>query len=88
MYILDPGTTMDEVPDVGGDLTIWHDHQNLCWDASGGRLAGVVVNGRCVPGGTLKATAPMLHVWVEDHECGPFAGIEGHGSGCSSDHSH
>jgi hypothetical protein len=30
----------------------------------------------------------MLHVWVTEHECGPFAGIEGsHGSSCG-DHEH
>jgi hypothetical protein len=88
MYILEQGRTMDDVPSVGGELMTWHDHQNLCWDASGARLAGIVVNGRCVPGGTLRATAPMLHVWLGDHECGPFAGIEGHGAGCGTDHTH
>jgi hypothetical protein len=88
MYILDRGKTMDDVPSVGGELTTWHDHQNLCWDATGGKLAGVLVNGRCVPGGTLRESSPMLHVWIEDHECGPFAGIEGHGAGCSSEHTH
>jgi hypothetical protein len=34
----------------------------------------------------LRATAPMLHVWLEDTPCGPFAGIEGHGGSC--DHAH
>jgi hypothetical protein len=86
MYLLDRGSTMDDVPDVAGSLTTWHDHQNLCWDASGQRLAGVLVDGTCRPGGELQATSPMLHVWVTDHECGPFAGIEGHGEGCSHEH--
>jgi hypothetical protein len=86
MYILEPGKTMADVPDVAGELTVWHDHQNLCWDRSGLRLAGVLVNGQCFPGGTLRATPPMLHVWLADHECGPFAGIEGHGGGCTHGH--
>lgn len=86
MYILSTGTTMDEVPDVAGELTVWHDHQNLCWDPTGTRLAGILVNGQCQPGGVLRATAPMLHVWLEDTPCGPFVGIEGHGGSC--DHSH
>jgi hypothetical protein len=86
MYILDVGKTMDDVPDVAGELTVWHDHQNLCWDRSGLRLAGLLVNGRCFPAGTLQPTPPMLHVWLADHPCGPFAGIEGHGGGCAHGH--
>jgi hypothetical protein len=91
MYILPPGSTMDDVPDIAGPITAWHDHQNLCWDPDDpARLAGILVNGTCVPGGVFRATAPMLHVWVEPHPCGPFAGIEGgpasHGEGCDAAH--
>jgi hypothetical protein len=86
MYILEVGKTMADVPDVAGELTTWHDHQNLCWDPSGTRLAGLLVGGRCFPGGTFRATPPMLHVWLRDHPCGPFAGIEGHGQGCQHGH--
>ena len=90
MYLLERGATMDDVPQVAGDLTVWHDHRNLCFDASGVRLAGVSTDGRtCTPGGTLQVTPPMLHVWVTDHPCGPFAGIEGHGAGtCEAGHGH
>ena len=77
MYILPPGKTMADVPDIAGAMTQWHDHQNLCWDDTGTRLAGVLRNGKCVPGGTFRPTPPMLHVWVTEHPCGPFAGIEG-----------
>lgn len=94
MYILDKGKTMDDVPEVAGELTTWHDHTNLCWDESGTRLAGIVVRDRCVPRGTLWETPPMLHVWLEEQPCGWFAGIEGvgglagHGSSdCDHDHS-
>lgn len=83
MYILEWGKTMSDVPDIAGELTAWHDHQNLCWADSGIRLAGVLVNGRCFPGGTFRPTPPMLHVWLQDHKCGPFAGIEGHGGGAT-----
>jgi hypothetical protein len=79
MYILERGKTMADVPDVAGALTTWHDHQNLCWDANG-KLAGIVVNGQCRPGGTFRATAPMMHVWLTDPPCGPFSGVEGHGA--------
>lgn len=86
MYILEMGKTMDEVPDLAGELTVWHDHQNLCWDDAGVRLAGLLVDGRCVPRGTFRPTPPMLHVWVQEHPCGPFAGIDGHGEGCAHGH--
>jgi len=80
MYILENGSTMDDVPEIAGELTSWHDHQDHCWDPTGTRLAGVVRDGRCFPGGTPRPSAPMLHVWLEDQRCGPFAGIEGHGA--------
>ncbi len=86
MYILERGTSMADVPELAGDLTTWHDHQNLCWDDTRTELAGALVNGECMPGGTLRETAPMLHVWLEDHECGPFSGIENHGGGCVAGH--
>ena len=38
MYLLPFGATMADAPDVAGDLTPWHDHQNLCWD--GARVVG------------------------------------------------
>jgi len=86
MYILNRGTTLADAPDIAGGLTPWHDHQNLCWDDTGTRLAGIVVNGRCVPGGTFRGTSPMMHVWVDNTPCGPFSGIEGHGGACQHTH--
>lgn len=85
MYILSPGKTMANVPDIAGELTTWHDHQNLCWE--GARVVGTTdATGTCQRG-TFRSTPPMLHVWTVPHECGPFAGIDGsHGQGC--DHSH
>jgi hypothetical protein len=81
MYILGVGKTMADVPDVAGELTTWHDHQDLCWDGNG-RVVGRFRNGACRPAGTLLPTPPMLHVWVVPNDCGPFAGIEGHGEAC------
>jgi hypothetical protein len=85
MYIMEPGTTMENVPDIAGELTPWHDHQNLCF-APNGRLSGRLVKGACVPGGTLRVTAPMMHVWLADTPCGPFSGVEGHGGDCQHAH--
>jgi hypothetical protein len=88
MYILGFGATMDDVPDIAGELTTWHDHQNLCWE--GARVVGTTdATGSCQRG-VFRATPPMLHVWMPGQEpaCGPFAGIEGsHGSDCG-DHGH
>lgn len=85
MYILDFGKTMDDVPDVAGELTTWHDHQDLCW--IGVRVVATTdARGNC-PRGVFRGTSPMLHVWMLPHPCGPFAGIEGsHGSGCGHEH--
>lgn len=86
MYILGFGSTMADVPDVAGELTTWHDHQNLCWD--GPRVVGTTDRTGSCERGTFRPTPPMLHVWVTEHPCGPFAGIEGaHGSGCEHGHS-
>jgi hypothetical protein len=86
MYILKWGETLANAPDIAGSLTPWHDHQNLCWDGNG-KLAGIVVDGQCRPGGTFAATPPMMHVWLTDPACGPFSGVEGHGTeGCAHTH--
>ncbi len=74
MYIAEAGTNINDVPDVGGHP--WHIHDNLCWDPTGTRLAGISVNGHCIPGGTLGITAPMIHVWVVPNACGQFADLE------------
>lgn len=87
MYILEPGDTMADVPDIAGSLTTWHDHQNLCWDPAGRIVTGILVDGTCIPRGVFRPTPPMLHVWLRPHPCGPFAGIEGsHGAGCTHGH--
>jgi hypothetical protein len=74
MYIAARGTDINNVPDVGGNP--WHIHDNLCWDPTGTHLAGILVNGRCIPGGTLGVTAPMIHAWIVPNACGQFANLE------------
>jgi hypothetical protein len=76
MYILPRGWTMEDVPDIAGNLTVWHDHDNLCFDPQTSRLSGVFVDGKCRPAGVHVPTAPMLHVWVTPNPCGPFAGTD------------
>lgn len=76
MFMLNPGDTLDDVPELGGKLTQWHVHDNLCF--SGPRVAGLTDSaGACAPGLTKGAETPMIHVWIEPHPCGPFAALDG-----------
>jgi len=85
MYILNPGKTMETTPPLAGELTSWHLHDNLCFD--GGRLVALAVGGVC-PRGVLLVTPPMLHVWMIEQPCGPFAGIESLNGGACGTHGH
>ena len=76
MYILEEPKRMGDEPEIAGSLTTWHLHADLCWDPTGKRVIGVHRTNRCIPGGALKETTPMLHVWREPHKCGPFAEAE------------
>jgi hypothetical protein len=84
MYSLPFGSTFADVPDVGGALTQWHVHRNLCLTNNPQQrvVAGITSeNGGC-PAGTSKAgNTPMIHVWVVPNPCGPFAALEGIGAG-------
>ena len=81
MYMLDPSKTLDDVPDIGGKLTQWHIHNNLCFTATG-QVAGLTaVDGSCRPGLNKGSQAPMIHVWITKNPCGPFAALEGVGAG-------
>jgi hypothetical protein len=89
MYMAPAGTPDDEVPDVGGPITQWHIHNNLCYSpvrmvdgAPQRTVVGLTSgDGTCSRGESLSPHAPMLHVWVVDHECGPFSSLEGVGAG-------
>lgn len=60
---------------VGGCLTKWHVHDNLCSsDPDNGMITGVRNrDGACPRGQVPWAGAPMLHTWVIDVPGGPFA---------------
>jgi len=84
MYMLPFGSRFSDAPDVGGALTQWHIHADLCLtnDPTQKTLAGFVqVNGQCSPGSSKAGGMPMLHVWVVPNPCGPFAALEGIGAG-------
>lgn len=102
MYMLGDEYSLTTVPNVGGPLTQWHIHDNLCFDRDpmehgSTRVVGVTTSdGDCRFGMKLRPN-PMLHVWLEPQVCGPFAALEGVGAGqvqpgeehlCNTLHSH
>ena len=81
MYMVDRGTPLSDVPEIGGKLTQWHTHQNLCYKPNG-TLGGLTnAEGKCAEGLILPEPTPMIHVWIRKHQCGPFAALEGIGGG-------
>ncbi len=87
MYMMPIGSRFTDVPNVGGNLTQWHIHNDLCLaDNPNDPLQKVVSgvtsgNGTC-PAGSAKAGAtPMLHTWIVANRCGPFAALDGIGGG-------
>jgi hypothetical protein len=81
MYMLPPGKTLAEVPNLGGKLMQWHIHNNLCFSSTG-QVAGIRANGgACAAGLNGGIESPMIHVWIRPNPCGPFAALEGIGGG-------
>ena len=97
MYMAEPGTTLDTTPDIGGALTQWHIHDNLCFTPAG-QVAGITdAEGNCAPSLVKFDPVPMIHVWMVPHPCGPFAALDGIAGGsikpgeerlCDSAHGH
>jgi hypothetical protein len=83
MYMLPPGSTLDAVPDVGGPLTQWHIHDNLCFsnDPVAPHVVGLTATGTCRAPTVKLASVPMIHVWIVPEACGPFSALEGVGAG-------
>lgn len=78
MYMLWPGATMADVPNLGGSLMQWHIHDNLCFSPETGKVAGLRQPGApCLNGLVKGGESPMIHVWIKEHPCGPFAALEG-----------
>jgi hypothetical protein len=81
MFMLETGQTLADAPDVGGKLTQWHIHNNLCFTTSA-VVAGLTSPGGACPAPLVKGPdTPMIHVWIRPHPCGPFAALEGIGGG-------
>lgn len=91
MFIAPPGTAINDTTLVnyGGGLLQWHVHDNLCWRNVNGvpKVIGALdANGNCPPNSVLQTGgAPMVHVWIAAHPCGPFAALEGIGAGVANE---
>ena len=84
MYMLEEGTTLDDVPNVLGNLAQFHVHNDLCWAGpdDAWRIVTVMPPSSPCPAGSFRlAIPPMVHVWIVGHPCGPFAALEGAGGG-------
>jgi hypothetical protein len=61
-------------PDIGGPLTLWHAHSNLCFNARTNIIdAFTDAAGNCPSGSFNSGTPEMLHVWVVENPNGPFS---------------
>ena len=59
-------------PRVGGPLTEWHLHPELC--AARGAIVPVLASGRC-PAGSRDIPLEMMHVWLVPNRLGPLAHV-------------
>ena len=89
MFIANPGTPITDTTLVNyaGGLMQWHVHSNLCWLTINGvpKVVGVTnAAGACLIGTLQTGGAPMVHVWITPHVCGPFAALEGNGAGVAN----
>jgi hypothetical protein len=64
-------------PDVGGALTPWHYHTNICLSLPGLLLSGLSTPwGQCPPGSVRVGSADQLHVWTAANPNGPFGDLD------------
>ncbi|TMC09922.1 MAG: hypothetical protein E6J41_09550 [Chloroflexi bacterium] len=64
-------------PDLGGALTPWHYHTNVCFSVPGLLVSGLSTPfGMCPPGSVRITTADQLHVWTAPNPNGPFGDLD------------
>jgi hypothetical protein len=83
MFILPEKYNLDNAPDIGGALTQYHIHDNLCFTADlAPHVAGLTnAQGGCNPPLVKFNPNIMIHVWIRPNDCGPFAALLGVGAG-------
>jgi hypothetical protein len=64
-------------PDIGGALTPWHYHTNVCFSLPGLLISGLSTPfGACPPGSVRITSADQLHVWTAANPNGPFGDLD------------
>ena len=64
-------------PDIGGAITPWHYHTNVCFSVPGLFVSGLSTPlGGCPPGSVRVTTADMLHVWTAPNPNGPYGDLD------------
>ena len=84
MYLLPDTVALEQVPELGGKLTQFHVHNNLCFtkDPVAPLVRGLTdAAGNCPAALQKFPEAPMIHVWITPQDCGPFSALEGIGAG-------
>jgi hypothetical protein len=81
MFMMPDGVALEDVPDIGGPMTQWHIHDNLCYSLANPdapRVAAVSPPDVPCPGDLVRGDEnAMIHVWIVPNECGPFAALSG-----------
>lgn len=63
-------------PDIGGPITRWHQHDNLCFGPGPGAIAGFLSPFDTCAAGTFNGRTPaMIHLWVVDTLAGPWGDV-------------
>jgi len=64
-------------PDIGGALTPWHYHTNICFSLPGLFLSGLSTPfGQCPPWSVRVTSPDQLHVWTAPNPNGPFGDLD------------
>jgi hypothetical protein len=86
MYQLPDKMGFSDIPDMGGNLTMWHSHP-LCFGSNNPdddayyRIGGALMGNSC-SGGYYRGVSPMIHIWLTDSNCGPFRGTSPSDGSC------
>jgi hypothetical protein len=65
MYALSVGSTLADVPALGGPLLVWHAHGTLCATPAATLVPVDRTTDTCPTGSTAVRDLPMIHVWSD-----------------------
>lgn len=89
MYMLPPDYEMASIPEDVAWLPGWHHHPDeMCINDDGTFADFVDPAGEC-GSGSAAPPVPMMHIWINDTECGHrFGGVDATGLTCGDDPGH